>query len=1337
MAGKRSIRADQVPPRKIKSAKQMIDIAGFPLSTEQGAPLVTEKEVYPSSEYGEKSATSVVLDSDSYKESAKSTSNKFSKGGPASLPVIEQFPEQSEVSKSLLGIDRQTSQQGLFSNVSTYGLDPKDWKVETVQSIDDSNRWWWTRRPSSSGNYYPIKFLEDYKNSALTLISNPTPFLEPVRPSVQDQLTGVDTNYVSWGQYINSVVAMYLVKYMVKNFTKEQWNEFNLLPMLGKFPPILNQDGTSSFNDLYWDKIWLDIQQSRFGPESNYPIIPRGKAYNFDNVSIDGWRSNSSLWGSSSVFITEAEQNLPEDLNVSWNNFFFSTTRMYFPSTDDPENKGHFKIKTNPVSDIWEKYHGIRWENVRPDLKAWEFTVHSSVSSVTQLEKDLKLPYFVLDNPIIPDRINNIFSNLWPSQSFGQQINLPVNSNRIGGEQGIYSEITLKSVRAFRYQPGRISGFTYGVKVSEIGAGPGTVIEFGVENPTDSYMFRLTNGSLFSIVRRSTIPLENSQYLNYSNSNTVVRNNITQYETVIEQKEMNGDGLGGEGKTAYLLNPDTVTMYKIEFGWYGAIGARFYAYVPVGSGECRWVVMHTLIIENQLSKPCLADPFFYFKYRLKVEDSSAIRINQYISKFGASYYIDGYDEGTVYPLNSQSKVRYLSSPNFSESKTRLNAIDWVTVTGIKPRRYLTNRYGNTIFNKKEIFPEKLSVISQQDCEIKIVRQKGCPEWAFSHQEGYIWTELPNNRRLKAKFNISPYYQLDFPELGITSTDPQSHTAVMALSQQITGGFRDPSLESNWSGIGNQAIRLLGQDLYGLNVAQQKYFNPSLNSVSLKLIRASKFNYVLSSRTPVPISKKVYLPFTYPSIPPYTDGYEVELDYFRRDQILLSTVNILSDEFYILWTGGELSSIIPDHISSFRFGIAWPDLSNPSSPLYTTTFSDSWGIQTNPTYDLNSFYEGLPYNLPQDYPQNTLYVETGVLPYTNTYNFESGEVSDYNWTDIDYNLGVIPGSEGGYCHGLYCKSGREVRSEVSIVSETDQNTSITTYYISDTTTPWPNLSPSTYTVTVTQGSTVQNITTTGGITRVTENIIQYLLPIGTSLPSGISSGAVSVSFNTIYIASMDKEFKVKTILASKISPGNTPFLRAFVQGRQGAKIGGVWIGQKTQTGVKVEPFTPHRCTLSISDSGAADYHGQWSTPPQSSGPTKVIKTYTTNDTLGYSTAPTINPQENSLDTNKSIHSSKKKCGSFLSSGSVNSAGIFTPSDYPIRWLTSGEGSALANYYISANTPTEIDLRSVFNIHGESIINDDDANLATFFIARSLNNHNELQNEIYLSLNYSEQ
>ena len=125
------------------------------------------------------------------------------------------------------------------------------------------------------------------------------------------------------------------------------------------------------------------------------------------------------------------------------------------------------------------------------------------------------------------------------------------------------------------------------------------------------------------------------------------------------------------------LEFDKVTMYKIEFSWYGAVGALFLAYVPVGAGEARWVRVHHLRASNQLKGSSLGNatlPITYmvygggsgngnssalantkFGYSTDTHNETANRIggfgygsaSQHIVKYGASYYIDGGDRGTV------------------------------------------------------------------------------------------------------------------------------------------------------------------------------------------------------------------------------------------------------------------------------------------------------------------------------------------------------------------------------------------------------------------------------------------------------------------------------------------------------------------------------------------------------------------------------------------------------------------------------------------------------------------------------------------------------------------
>ena len=115
-----------------------------------------------------------------------------------------------------------------------------------------------------------------------------------------------------------------------------------------------------------------------------------------------------------------------------------------------------------------------------------------------------------------------------------------------------------------------------------------------------------------------------------------------------------------------------VTMLKIEFSWYGAVGALFLAYVPVGNGEARWVRVHHLRASNQLKIASLGNatlPITYTTYGGGSqyclgdgEDStyqSEYQTNSHnIVKYGASYYIDGGDRGTVrlYSHNNDDTV---------------------------------------------------------------------------------------------------------------------------------------------------------------------------------------------------------------------------------------------------------------------------------------------------------------------------------------------------------------------------------------------------------------------------------------------------------------------------------------------------------------------------------------------------------------------------------------------------------------------------------------------------------------------------------------------------------
>lgn len=114
--------------------------------------------------------------------------------------------------------------------------------------------------------------------------------------------------------------------------------------------------------------------------------------------------------------------------------------------------------------------------------------------------------------------------------------------------------------------------------------------------------------------------------------------------------------------SVYDFDFTKVTMLKIEFSWYGAVGALFLAYVPVGNGEARWVRVHHLRASNQLKVPSLGNATLPITYNVYGGGDNTSKGNQEdgngithgyaseshnIVKYGASYYIDGGDRGTV------------------------------------------------------------------------------------------------------------------------------------------------------------------------------------------------------------------------------------------------------------------------------------------------------------------------------------------------------------------------------------------------------------------------------------------------------------------------------------------------------------------------------------------------------------------------------------------------------------------------------------------------------------------------------------------------------------------
>ena len=529
------------------------------------------------------------------------------------LKVEEQFKETSEVSSTLLGVNRAEVQLSLFSNVSSYGLDPDEFETFIYVDPISFNRWD-TRYSTLYGeDRYNVKDSEETQESAIRIASFSVPYSFPFGPRFQK--LGI--------------------------YNADLFERYRKFLELG--------------NDLH----------NHFKDNGSYPVE---------------WKNKFLPVGIASVFAGDAVYN--ENIE-----------------------------KAFAQIDTWTE----TWRDI----------------SAVQIKDPVTGENF--DFPTI----NKLTDEIKDKGYDGTNTRPGYSSTR---RRYAY----MQSRRVFRYQPGRISGFTFGLRSSTEKV-TGAVMEWGISNPTDQYVFRIDQGFL-SIVRRSTIALEASALARSGLSVTdqerkpgsdpfdtdPITGEINEYWTInIPRDKFNGDPLNGNGPSGYLIKAEKVTMWKIEFGWYGAIGARFYAYIPADNGDARWVVIHTLVIENSLGEPCLRDSYFRFKYDLIVNESSDLRQPQFLYKYGASYYIDGGDEGTQQIFSANSGVKQIFG----------GAAPKETLIGIKPKDFILNSTGVKIINKKLSIPSDLNVTTDSLTEVKVETCRACPGFGHVHTPGIAKTDL--------------------------------------------------------------------------------------------------------------------------------------------------------------------------------------------------------------------------------------------------------------------------------------------------------------------------------------------------------------------------------------------------------------------------------------------------------------------------------------------------------------------------------------------------------------------------------------------------------------------
>ena len=575
------------------------------------------------------------------------------------LKIAEEFKETSEVSTTLLGVNRAETQLSLFSNVSSYGLNNDEWESFSYNT-GSSKASWDTRANKIYGNRYLARIEEETQESAIKLSAFPPSHSYPFGP-----------NYTKLGLHDPILYQQYI------NFVR-----------LGNLAYKLFTEKLSGYSADWTNKFLnpADVDYDESNGEIVYTKITGNDSFDYAFSKIDQW-------------------------------------------TDTWRAIGEGKSLLNPVTGLY-------------------------------------LTFGDLSNLLGENGLTNIYDG---------------SNTRPGYNTGFRRYAAIQSRRVFRYQPGRISGFTFGLRSSTEPVS-GIALEWGIANATDQYVFKIYAGQL-SIVRRSTVPLSQEVLVRNGldpSKISSIQINGTSYNTVqpqipsgdpfdvndgggpltgadsqralnfhtieIPRDKFNGDPLNGNGPSGYTIRPENVTMWKIEFGWYGAIGARFYAYIPVGAGEARWIVVHTLVIENSLGQPCLQDSYFRFKYSLDIFNSANLKTPQFLYKYGASYYIDGGDEGT-------SQIYSVSS---GLTPKQVNTANETSLFGIRPKDVIVSQITRpsgvdeavAIQNRKLIIPTKFNISTNALTEVKVKTCRACGGFGHVFTPGVATTETGRNMTIE-------------------------------------------------------------------------------------------------------------------------------------------------------------------------------------------------------------------------------------------------------------------------------------------------------------------------------------------------------------------------------------------------------------------------------------------------------------------------------------------------------------------------------------------------------------------------------------------------------------
>jgi hypothetical protein len=590
------------------------------------------------------------------------------------IPVEEQNLVKSEVALSLLGIPRSEVALGIFADVNTYDVNPTEWAQFPLENTPSS---------SGVGILSGVEHIPDEAGARLVAPNVSTTVLTSKR-FFRYQPGRVSSS--TMGVKMNATEDPYIIA-----------DEAKAAKMKGA--PSLKKWGIFDKFDGYYFEIANAGQRNDFRcvrrTQAVIPSEPQGYsgALSWFTNSDDETFNTNTNFGVAGV-----------DPVIVRDGLVYTAAAIYDPSlVYNPDDVVNIDSSADPSGKLKEfqpepkyalrlaTYDGTIWSEIMAS-RVHQFPFDQSTSiSISPESSSLERGYIRLDAHCnfykiisnlnrksnyngFPSNKEGLVSSQWgangndiSSYSSGIIDNswdlAPSDENRdkkvwhlLVNTQGIGSgfRITDAQLQASTNVPNRSAG-------AEVTNGNVTLKEwFNLCVPAPYrmvYEWRPVRAMFSGDKLNGTETIVRHSDINTAANDTIINSGVGGAINRPGEIILTPEGEPLKTRSAYNVDFTKVTMWKIEFSWYGAVGAVFLCYVPISNNEARWVRVHHIRASNQHSVASLGNatlPITYLTHGGVDSGLETTDVGNTLVKYGASYYIDGGDKGTVRLLSKAS-----------------------------------------------------------------------------------------------------------------------------------------------------------------------------------------------------------------------------------------------------------------------------------------------------------------------------------------------------------------------------------------------------------------------------------------------------------------------------------------------------------------------------------------------------------------------------------------------------------------------------------------------------------------------------------------------------------